>query len=98
MSALRYDLLRHALGVHQHGTLTRYKLPYRNRFYAGGDDVAAWEALVAAGLAEKRGRPSELTGGAQCYVVTEEGRSFAMEGLVPRKHYAYGVPYYGAPW
>jgi hypothetical protein len=92
---LRYDLLRHALGVRQTWDRRRWSLPYRNRFVAGGDHLAAWEALTAAGMAEKRGAPSELTGGDQLFVVTEEGRSMAMEGLVPRKRWAYGTPQFG---
>lgn len=40
-------MMRHALG------LSTRKVAYRNRYTAGGADVAVWRALVARGLAHE---------------------------------------------
>jgi hypothetical protein len=91
----RVELLRHALGVQS--VNGRWKLPYRNHFVASGDHVAAWDRFVELGLATKRGG-NILTGGDPVYFVTDEGRSVAMEGLVPRRRWAYGTPEHGGAW
>jgi hypothetical protein len=84
------DMLRHAIGVQQYGR-RRWTLPKgRNSYFADGPDVVEWDALCAAGLARRVREPSDLTGGAVVFVVTDEGKSIAMEGLIPRRYWAYG--------
>jgi hypothetical protein len=90
--------MRHALGVHSYGgKRRRWSKPYRNHFVAGEKDVAAWDALVAAGLATKHERThSELTDGCPLYRVTDAGREVALAGLTFSAHrwarWGYGEP------
>lgn len=65
-------ILRHALGVGEHG----WDRSFRNHYVtgAGGADHAICMELVAAGLM-LRGKPSVLTGGSDVFVVTDIGRA-----------------------
>lgn len=90
--ASKYELMRHALGVHSYGRGGRWSKPYRNHFVAGGDNRAAWDGLVTDGLARKSSDGNELTGGDPCYVVTENGREKALAGLSFKKRWGYGTP------
>ena len=90
MTEPRVDLLRHALGIQSYGG-RRWTLPKgRNNYYADGPDITVWDAMCASGLARRVREPSEMTGDAVVFVVTDEGRSVAMEGLIPRRYWAYG--------
>jgi hypothetical protein len=77
------ELMRHALGVQRLGKT--WSAPFRNHFVAGGDDVAAWDALVADGLAIRKSSGNELTGGDPLYMVTDAGRTVALDGLKFRR-------------
>lgn len=72
------EILRHSLG------LTRSKEAYRNHFVTGpgSDDHPTCMALVEAGLM-KRHQPSALTGGDDCFSVTEAGRAYVAEHTPP---------------
>lgn len=88
-------LMRHALGVANYPKryVSRWKKPYRNYYDAGDDAVAAWDALVAAGFAEKA---NNGCGGRPLYHVTDAGRAAALAGITYSKHHAarwgYGDP------
>lgn len=84
------EMMRHALGVQKRGE--RWTKPYRNRYVAGGDSVPAWEELVTRGFARKAREGSDLTGGDPLYVVTDEGRRHALDGIVFKRVYGYGEP------
>lgn len=86
----KHELMRHALGVQDYGA--RWSKPYRNHFVAGGDAVAAWEELTAAGLATRVREGSDLTGGCPVYVVTDAGREAALAGLTFKRRWGYGRP------
>lgn len=65
------DDMKHALGFDNKkvtGIKHRKYTPYRNRFYAGGKDIADWKILVSLGFAE------EYSG--SLFRVTEDGRFF----------------------
>jgi hypothetical protein len=68
------QILRHSLG------LTRSATAYRNHFVTGhgSDDHPICMALVDAGLMQLH-PPSALTGGDDCFTVTEKGRAYAIE-------------------
>lgn len=69
MNSEQKDILRHALGI---GRSTR---EYRNHFVTGpgSDDYPHCEALVAAGLMDRR-EGSILSGNDPVYTVTEAGK------------------------
>lgn len=90
--SLRYDKLRHALGVRLL-TKGRWSKPYRNHFDAAGDDIPAFDAMVAAGLATRSCRHA----GSGCFHVTGEGRAMALAGLTYKRLYGYGTPTHGEP-
>jgi len=94
----RYELMRHALGVHAHSHKNglRWKMPYRNHFCAGDDEVKVWEVLVSDGFALCISRGREITGGARVYTVTDEGRAVALAGLTFKRRWGYGAPTNGA--
>ena len=80
MNAEQKDILRHALG------LGRGSREYRNHFVTGkgSTDYPHCEALVAAGLMQRRpGHP--LSGGDPIYWVTESGRAAlaSADGIAP---------------
>ena len=84
------EMMRHALGVQSLGD--RWPKPYRNHFVAGDDDAPAWEELVARGFARKVREASDFTGGCPMYVVTDEGKRHALDGIVFKRLYGYGEP------
>ena len=86
----KYELMRHALGVHQYGS--RWKKPYRNHFVAGGEDAAIWDGLVAEGLAVLARSPGPMTGGDPLYACTDEGKRVAVEGIRFARRWGYGQP------
>lgn len=65
-------IMRHALGVGEHG----WDRPYRNHYVTGtgSPDHAVCMALVQDGLMV-RGKPSALTGGDDLFMVTDIGRA-----------------------
>ncbi|MFC3693075.1 hypothetical protein [Chenggangzhangella methanolivorans] len=74
MTPIQRDLARHALGLPNARCRS-----YRNHFGGPrGEDLEAWSALVADGLARRFGG-SSLTGGDDCYVLTRKG---ALQALV----------------
>lgn len=94
------ELMRHALGVQaaprsRRGYVDmlapRWRKPYRNHFCAAGEHVAAWEGLVAAGLATKR-EGGLITGGFPTFYVTDAGREYALAGIVFKRRWGYGSP------
>lgn len=93
----RYDLMRHALGVHEYRTVkskggSRWKKPYRNHFCPGVGHVDVWESLVADGLAQRTSNGDQVTGGAPVYVVTDAGRDVALAGITFKRQWGYGTP------
>jgi hypothetical protein len=68
------SILQHSLGLNQYGEGT----PFRNHFVTGpgSDNYAHCLALVEQGLMIKRAMPAALTGGADCFSVTEDGRLY----------------------
>ena len=79
----RFELMRHALGVHRYGL--RWRKPYRNYFCAAGDHVVIWDALVADGLAH-------VSGPYPTYSCTEAGRAAALDGIVFKRVWGTGKP------
>ena len=77
------EQMRHALGVQKRGNA--WTKPFRNHFVAGEADQPLWESLVGRGLAVRSRRPSELTGGAPCYSVTNRGREIALAGVLSQQ-------------
>lgn len=73
-------LLQHALGLD-----ARRRDPWRNHFLAGPghSDEVELEALVEAGLMERRRAPSFCEEGDVVYVATESGRVLAVRHLPP---------------
>ncbi len=69
MKAELLHILQHSLGVDQYGRGRQY----RNHFVAGGKDVDFCNELVALGFMQNRGS-GQLTGGSDCYTVTDAGR------------------------
>lgn len=72
--AERLHIMQHAMGMDDYGRFRRGD--YRNHYVVGAGAPAHDEcmALVAEGLMMIFGRPSELTGGMNCFVVTDAGR------------------------
>src|SRR5574343_984918 len=68
------SILQHSLGLDRYGQGESY----RNHFVAGFDDVEKCRELVTMGLMVER-RPTELTGGDPCFVVTEAGKFAVVE-------------------
>lgn len=91
MATTGIDLMRHALGVYTCDG-KRWKKPYRNHFVAGDDAVPEWEALVAAGHAQKVSNGNPITGGMPCYAVTEAGREVALAGITYKRRWGYSTP------
>lgn len=87
MNARGIDLMRHALGVQSYDG-KRWKKPYRNHFVAAGDNVAAWDDLVARRLATRR-EGNAITGGDPVYFVTDAGRNVALAGVVFKRRWGY---------
>ena len=80
MTPRQREIIRHALG------LDRARQSYRNHYVTGPgtDDFGDCEALVAAGLMQRRpGHP--LSGGDPIYWVTESGRAAlaSADGIAP---------------
>jgi len=94
MSALRYDLMRHALGVHEYTYARgrRWSAPFRNHFVAGDCDRPSFDELVDAGYAERVSLPTELSGGMPTYRITEAGRFAALAGIEFKRRWGYGSP------
>lgn len=92
MSASPHAMMRHALGVHRYPFKggARWKKPFRNHYVAGRDNVAAWDALVAQGFAEKRS--CDVARGDPLYVVTNAGREAALAGITFKRRWGYGEP------
>ena len=75
MTPEQRSLARHALGLPN-----RQRRSYRRHFVtgSGSPDHQAWEAMVAVGYAQKR--PGDaLTGGDDCFLLTEAGATLALE-------------------
>lgn len=70
----KLDILRHALG------LTRGDEMYRNHFVTGEGsvDYDVCKALVSDGMMTHRAG-TELTGGDDLFLVTDEGKKYAIE-------------------
>lgn len=79
-SGERLRILQHALGLDEHGQ----GRAYRNHFVTepGNVDHDHCLALLTAGLM-KRHAPSELTGGADLFTVTEAGRTYVAQHSPP---------------
>lgn len=75
MTPEQIELARHALGLPNNS-----RKSYRNHFVAGKGhlDYANWQAMVDAGLATRR-NGSTLTGGDDCFWLTEEGAKRALK-------------------
>jgi hypothetical protein len=86
MTPEQLQIIQHSLGVDQYGQGRQY----RNHFVTEqtGRDGAICESLCAYGLMERDNRfPNELSGGSDCYHVTEAGKRlfFANCPRPPRK-------------
>lgn len=82
-TALRSEhlhILQHSLGLDRYGQGN----PYRNHFVtgAGATDYPLCTALVTAGLMTRRAG-NELTGGDDCFHVTDAGRVYVTEHSEP---------------
>lgn len=86
----KYELMRHALGVHRYGE--RWRKPYRNHFCAGRDDDPVWRELVAARLARVLREGCQVTGGGPVFACTEEGEKAAVDGLKFARRWGRGTP------
>ena len=71
VSQRQLRILRHTLGIEQHGR------EYRNRYCPGGDDIAECEQLEAAGLMTSY-ELSWIPG--RTYQATDAGRDVASAG------------------
>ena len=69
LPASQLHILQHSLGLDRYGRGTMY----RNRFVAGGKDVALCDALTELGLMARR-EGSALTGDCPAFFVTDEGK------------------------
>jgi hypothetical protein len=77
-------LLHHTLGLSP-----ERRVPFRNHFMAGDGhhDQAALLELQAAGLMTRAAAP-EWMGGGDCFRVTDEGKSLALDRLPPPPKYS----------
>jgi len=72
----KLQILQHSLGVNQYGQGNQY----RNHFVTG-PKTTDWPhcmALVSEGLMQRH-PPSALTGGSDCFTVTDAGRAYVAE-------------------
>jgi hypothetical protein len=72
----KLQILQHSLGVNQYGQGNQY----RNHFVTG-PKTTDWPhcmALVSEGLMQRHA-PSALTGGSDCFTVTDAGRAYVAE-------------------
>lgn len=97
MSASKYELMRHALGVqsyryHRSKGGERWTKPYRNRFVAGEYDALVWHALVEEGFAKLTSNGNPITGGMPAFCVTDAGTEAALAGITFKKTWGYGTP------
>jgi hypothetical protein len=83
-------LMRHALGVRR--VNGRWTKPYRNRFAASGDNVAAWEELARAGFASEH---LDALSPFRLFHVTDRGREVALDGIGFKRRWGYGRPLHG---
>ena len=74
MTPTQIELARHALGLPN-----RNRVSYRNHYVTGQDapEHREWCAMVDAGEA-RRGKPSQLTGGDDCFWLTAKGAALAL--------------------
>jgi len=81
MKGQQLRILQHSLGLDRYGN----GVQYRNHYCAGNDDVAICRELASMGYMEER-EPSQLTGGAPLFLVTEAGiNAVALESPPPPK-------------